>query len=90
MPISAGSRHPLIESARIAGLVIAAIAEGIEAWRGEACGCGRGVGAEDDDGCGCKGPEGRLRGRTLRTQQPRSPTGHDPRKSATPARTEGQ
>ncbi|MGY2067477.1 cation diffusion facilitator family transporter [Blastococcus sp. SYSU DS0619] len=40
----------------IAGLVIAAVAfrEGLEAWRGEACGCGPVVpGGSDGDTCGC-------------------------------------
>ncbi|WKN46620.1 cation diffusion facilitator family transporter [Nocardioides sp. Arc9.136] len=39
----------------IAGLVIAVVAlrEGLEAWRGEACGCGpAGLGAASADGCG--------------------------------------
>src|SRR3954451_10538324 len=58
MPISAGSRHPLIGSARIAGLVIAAVAEGIERGAEKRAAADGGVGAEDDDGCGCKGPEG--------------------------------
>ena len=39
----------------IAGLVIAAVAarEGLEAWRGESCGCGPVAGPDEQDGCGC-------------------------------------
>jgi hypothetical protein len=59
MPMNAGSRHPLIGSARIAGLVIAAVAEGIEAWPEKRAAADGGVGAEADDGCGCKGPAGK-------------------------------
>jgi divalent metal cation (Fe/Co/Zn/Cd) transporter len=66
----------------IAGLVIAVVAarEGLEAWRGESCGCAPGLGADEDDCCadgdcsdGCcapdataSGPVGiELRGREL-------------------------
>ena len=45
----------------VAGLIIAAVAvrEGLEAWRGDACGCGPVLlGAEADaDGCGCSSDE---------------------------------
>lgn len=42
----------------LAGLVIAGVAarEGLQAWRGESCGCGPagGVGSETEQGCGCE------------------------------------
>jgi len=47
----------------VAGLVIAAVAvrEGVEAWRGENCGCGPAAALTDDDhtdtGCGCSDGE---------------------------------
>ncbi len=39
----------------VAGLVIAVVAvrEGLEAWRGETCGCGPAADTTDSDGCAC-------------------------------------
>ena len=72
----------------IAGLVIAAVAvrEGLEAWRGENCGCGPGgPGTEDQavgDGCcaddGCSGGRGDTRGATEGVALPKRAEGRTP------------